>query len=68
VNNVPFTRLFYNVHFYLYYQHGRHVEGNTIIESSFSMRYGDALGGPLFTLAHYQAFLQTQLCISILSR
>ncbi len=30
---VPFTKLFYDVHFFLYFQHRRHVEGVTIIES-----------------------------------
>jgi hypothetical protein len=43
---------------FIYYQHG-HVEGITIIESSLGMRQGDALGGPLFVLAHYQALLKT---------
>jgi hypothetical protein len=52
VNNVPFTRLFYSVHSFLYYQHGRYVEGVTIIESFLSMRRGDPLRGPLFALAH----------------
>jgi hypothetical protein len=32
-NIVPFTKLFYGVHSSFYYQHGRHVEGVTIIES-----------------------------------
>jgi len=35
------------------------VDGVTNIESSFSTRHGDPLKGPLFTLAHYQAFLKT---------
>jgi hypothetical protein len=30
---IPFTKLFYGVHYFLYYQHGWHVEGVTIIES-----------------------------------
>jgi hypothetical protein len=50
---VPFTRLFYGVHSFLYYQHGQHVEKVTIIESSSSMREDDPLGGLLFILAHY---------------
>jgi hypothetical protein len=45
--------LFYGVHSTLYYQHGWHVEGVTIIESSLGTRQGDPLGGPLFALAHY---------------
>ncbi len=57
-NNVIVTRLFYDVHFSLYYQHG-HVEGITIIESSLGMRQGDALGGPLFILAQYQTIIKT---------
>ncbi len=58
-NIVPFIKLFYCTHYFLYYQHGQHVEGVTIIESSLNMRQGDPLGGPLFTFAHYQAFLNT---------
>jgi hypothetical protein len=38
VNIVPFTRLFYGVPFFLYFQHGRHVEGVTIIESFSGMK------------------------------
>jgi hypothetical protein len=34
MNIVPFTMLFYGAHYYLYYQHGRHVEGVTNIEPS----------------------------------
>jgi len=37
-NIVPFTRLFYGTHYPLYYQHRRHVEGVTIIESSLGTR------------------------------
>jgi hypothetical protein len=51
--------LFYGVHFSLFYQHGWHVEGITIIESFSSTREGDPLGGPLFVLAHYRALLDT---------
>jgi hypothetical protein len=58
-NVVPFTKLFYGVHYFLYYQHGQHVEGVTIIESSSNTKQGDPLGGPLFVLAHYQTFLKT---------
>jgi hypothetical protein len=32
-NIVPFTRLFYGVHYFIYFQHGQHVEGVTIIDS-----------------------------------
>jgi hypothetical protein len=49
----PFIRLFYGVHFSIYYQHGRHMEVVTIIESFLGMRQGDPLGGFLFALAHY---------------
>ncbi len=52
-NIVPFIMLFYGVHSFSYYQHGRHVEGVTIIESSLGTRQGDSLGGSLFVLAHY---------------
>jgi hypothetical protein len=38
VNIVPFTNLLHGVHSSFYYQHGRHVEGVTIIESSSNMR------------------------------
>jgi len=58
-NIVLFTRLFYGIHYPFYYQHERHVEGVTIIESSLSTRQGDPLGGPLFVLAHYRTFLKT---------
>ncbi len=51
--------LFYGVHSSIYYQHGQHEEGITIIESSSSMRQGEPLGGPLFALAHYQALLKS---------
>jgi hypothetical protein len=53
VGIVFLTKLFYGVHYFLYYQHGQHVEGVTIIESSFGTKQGDPLGGPLFDLAHY---------------
>jgi hypothetical protein len=59
VSIVPFTKLFYGVHSSLYYQHGWHVKGVTIIESSSSRRHGDPLGGPLFALAHYRSPLET---------
>jgi hypothetical protein len=59
VNIVPFTRLFYGAHSSLYYQHGRHVEGVTILESFSSVRQSNPLRGLLFALAHYQALLKT---------
>jgi hypothetical protein len=59
VNIVPFTKLFYGVHYFLYYQHGQHEEGVTIIESSLGMKEGDPLRGLLLALAHYQTFLKT---------
>jgi len=59
VSIIPFTKLFYGAHFSIYYQHGRHVEGVAIIESSSSTRQGDPLKGYLFILAHYQALLET---------
>jgi hypothetical protein len=34
VNIVPFTKLFYGDHSFLYFQHGWYVEGVTIIKSS----------------------------------
>lgn len=37
-NIVPFTKLFYGVYSFLFYQHGQHDEGITIIESSLGMR------------------------------
>jgi hypothetical protein len=52
-NIVPFTRLFYGIHSSIYYQHGQHVEGVTIIESSLGTRHGEPLRGILFVLAHY---------------
>jgi hypothetical protein len=52
-NIVPFSILFYGVHSSFYYQHGRHVEGVTIIESSSCTKQGDPLGGLLFVFAHY---------------
>jgi hypothetical protein len=59
VSIIPLTRLFYGVHYSLYYQLGQHEEGVTIIESSTCMKQGDPLGGILFALAHYQTFLET---------
>jgi hypothetical protein len=56
---VPFSILFYGAHSSLYYQHGWHVEGVTIIESSSCIRWGDPLEGPLFVLAHYWTLLET---------
>jgi hypothetical protein len=56
---VPFTKLFYGVHSFLYYQHGQHENKVTIIESTSSMKQGDPLGGPLFALAHYSTLLKT---------
>jgi hypothetical protein len=58
VSIVPFTMLFYGVHSFFYYQHGQHVEGVTIIESSSCIRHGDPLGDLLFVL-HYQTLLKT---------
>jgi len=37
-NIVPFTMLFSGIHSPIYYQHERHVEGVTIIESSLGTR------------------------------
>jgi len=28
---VPFTRLFYDAHFFLYFQHGQHAEGSPLL-------------------------------------
>jgi hypothetical protein len=39
-------------------QHGRNMEGVTVIESFSSMKQGDPLRGLLFA-THYQAFLKT---------
>ncbi len=47
------SKLFYDVHSSLYYQHGQHEEGVTIIESFSGMRQGDPLGGLSFALVHY---------------
>ncbi len=58
VSIVPFTKLFYGVHSFLYY-HGWHVEGITIIESFLSMRQGDLIGGFSFALTHYRTLLKT---------
>jgi hypothetical protein len=44
-NIIPLTRSFYGAHFSLYDQHGHHVEGVTIIESSSEMRQGGPLKG-----------------------
>jgi hypothetical protein len=53
-NIVPFTKLFYGVHFFFNYQHGQHEpKGVTIIESALGPRQGDLLKGFLFALAHY---------------
>jgi hypothetical protein len=49
--------LFYGAHSSLYFQHGWHVEGVTIIESFSSTKQGDPLRGPLFALVHYWALL-----------
>jgi len=35
---IPFTGLFYGVHSFIHLQHGWHVEGVIIIESSSGMR------------------------------
>jgi hypothetical protein len=43
VSIILFIKMFYDVHFFLYYQHGQHVKKVTIIESSSSMRQGDPL-------------------------
>ncbi len=59
MNIVPFTRLFYGVHYFFYYQHGWYVEGVTIIKSFLGTRQGDPLRGHLFILAHHQALLKT---------
>ncbi len=45
VSIVPFTKLFYDVHFSLYYQHGWHVERVTIIELFSNTKQGDPLRG-----------------------
>jgi hypothetical protein len=59
VSIVPFTKLFYDVHSSLYYQHGWHAEKVTIIGLFSNTKQGDPLRGILFDLAHYQAFLKT---------
>jgi hypothetical protein len=41
------------VFIFLYYQHGQHEEGVTIIESLANMKQSDPLGGPLLSIAHY---------------
>ncbi len=38
---IPFIKLFYDVHFFLYYQHGQHVKKVTIIELFSGTRQGD---------------------------
>jgi len=56
---IPFTMLFYGVHYPIYYQHGQHEEEVINIESSLCMKEGDPLGGLLFALTHYQTLLKT---------
>jgi hypothetical protein len=51
--------LFYGAPSSFYFQHGRHVKGVTIIESFSSMRQDDPLGGLLFVLTRYRAFVKT---------
>jgi hypothetical protein len=51
-NIIPFTKLFYGIHYFLYFEHGQHVEGVTIIKSSSSTRQGDPLGNLLIIVAH----------------
>jgi hypothetical protein len=58
-NIVLSTKSFYGFHYSLYYQHGWHVKGVTIIESSSGTRQGDLLRSPLFALTHYGVFLKT---------
>lgn len=58
-NIVLLTKLFYGVHYFLYYQHGQREEGVTIIESLLGMRQGDPFRGLLFALTHYRALLET---------
>jgi hypothetical protein len=58
VNIILFTKLFYGAYSFLYYEHGRHVEGVTFIESFLGMRQGDPLGGLLFIFAHYRTFIE----------
>ncbi len=59
VSIVPFTRMFYGVHSFLFYQHGQHEKGVLIIESYLSTRQDDPLKGLLFALAHYRTLLKT---------
>jgi hypothetical protein len=40
-NIIPSTKLFYDAYFSLYFQHGQHEKGVTIIESSSNTRQGD---------------------------
>jgi hypothetical protein len=40
-NIVPFTKMFYGIHSSIFYHHGQHEEGITIIESSLSTKQGD---------------------------
>ncbi len=67
MNIVSFIGLFYGVHFSLYYQHGQHEEGVTIIEFFSGMRQGGPHEVLLFALAHYLTFLkinaQTPNCV-----
>jgi hypothetical protein len=41
VNIILSTTLFYDDHFSLYFQHGQHGEGVTIIESSLGTKQGN---------------------------
>jgi len=38
---IPFIKLFYGVHFFLFYQHGQHVKKVNIIEPSSGTKQGD---------------------------
>jgi hypothetical protein len=40
-NIIPSTKLFYDAYFFLYFQHGQHEKGVTIIESFSNIRQGD---------------------------
>jgi hypothetical protein len=58
-NIVPFTKLFYGVHFLFTSNMGSMKRGSSLLNHFQAQGKGGPLGGPLFALAHYRAFLKT---------
>lgn len=62
-NLFSFVRAFYESSSLLYYQHGPHSEGVTVLELVVEVRQGDISEGLLFAMAHFWVIVSITMAV-----